>query len=234
MMNELADYLKQNNINFTEKEINQLNQYMELILERNKKINLTAIKDRKEFVQKHYLDSLLIYNLEEYKNATNVIDIGTGGGFPGIPLAIMSKNKKFTLVDSLNKRLKIIEEFSKEICINNVKVVHGRAEELGQNKNYRAKYDICVSRAVAKVNVLSELCLPFVKKNGYFLAYKGPKVNEELKEGSKAINILGGKIIDIKKFNTDNLEHNIVIIKKIKDTNKIYPRKAGTLNKNPL
>ncbi len=233
-MKILIDYLDKNNIFYTEKQIKQFEQYMIGILEWNEKVNLTAIKDREEFIKKHYIDSLLCYNMKEYQESSKIIDVGTGGGFPGIPLAIINPNKEFILMDSLNKRLKIIEELAEKCEIKNIKVLHGRAEDIGQNKKFREKFDLVISRAVARTNILSELAIPLVKENGYFLAYKGPSIEEELENSKNAINKLGGMIKKIENIEYKEFQHNIVVIKKIGQTPKKYPRQAGTPSKKPL
>ena len=203
-------------------------------MEWNEKINLTAIKDRDEFIVKHLVDSILCVGFPEYQNSESVIDVGTGAGFPGVPLSIVSPDKEFLLADSLNKRLKVIDDLTGKLGIYNVETIHGRAEELARNKNYRARFDLCVSRAVANMAVLAEYCLPFIRKGGYLLAYKGPDAEEELKNAEKAIKILGGKIIRIESTPLEGYEHNIVVIEKVKDTPAKYPRKAGTPVKEPI
>ncbi len=208
--------------------------YMDGILEWNEKINLTAIKDRDEFVVKHLVDSILCAGFSEYQNSESIIDVGTGAGFPGVPLAIISPDKDFVLADSLNKRLKVINDLTDRLGIYNVETVHGRAEELARNKHYRESFDLCVSRAVANMAVLAEYCLPFIRKGGHLLAYKGPDVNEELKSAEKAVKILGGKILRIETTPLEGYEHNIVVIEKIKETPAKYPRKAGTPVKEPI
>ncbi|MCI5687600.1 MAG: 16S rRNA (guanine(527)-N(7))-methyltransferase RsmG [Emergencia sp.] len=208
--------------------------YMDGILEWNEKINLTAIKDRDEFVVKHLVDSILCAGFPEYKNSESIIDVGTGAGFPGIPLAIISPDKDFVLADSLNKRLKVINDLTDRLGIYNVETVHGRAEELARNKNFRENFDLCVSRAVANMAVLAEYCLPFIRMGGHLLAYKGPDVNEELKSAEKAIKTLGGKVLRIETTPLQGYEHNIVVIEKMKKTPAKYPRKAGTPVKEPI
>ncbi|MEY8368269.1 16S rRNA (guanine(527)-N(7))-methyltransferase RsmG [Anaerovoracaceae bacterium 42-11] len=208
--------------------------YMDGILEWNEKINLTAIKDRDEFVVKHLVDSILCAGFPEYKNSESIIDVGTGAGFPGIPLAIISPDKDFVLADSLNKRLKVINDLTDRLGIYNVETVHGRAEELARNKNFRENFDLCVSRAVANMAVLAEYCLPFIRMGGHLLAYKGPDVNEELKSAEKAIKTLGGKVLRIETTPLQGYEHNIVVIEKMKKTPAKYPRRAGTPVKEPI
>lgn len=222
---------------YGEERTSMLVEYMDMILEKNQYINLTAVRDRDEALQKHIADSLSCDFMEEYEAAENVIDIGTGAGFPGVPLAIVSPDKKFTLVDSLNKRLRIIDELTVELGIKNVTTVHGRAEDVGKSKEHREQYDICVSRAVASLDVLCEWCLPLVKKGGYFVAYKGENVSRETEDAANAIKLLGGKIAEIRKVQTEEESisgHVLVMIKKVKNTPSKYPRQAGQARKNPL
>ena len=233
-MKFLEESFEKLNIPFDNSVIEMFEQYMDGILEWNKKINLTAITDREEFISKHFVDSVLSYNFREYIDADSIIDIGTGAGFPGIPLAIVSPDKKFVLADSLNKRLKVINELASKIGIDNIETVHGRAEELAMNKKYREAFDLCISRAVANLAVLCEYCLPFIKVGGHLLAYKGPDAEEEVKMAEKAIKILGGKLIEIVSVDLDGYDHNIVVIEKINKTPSKYPRKAGTPGKEPI
>ena len=210
-------------IKFTEEQLNQFYKYMNLLLEWNEKINLTAITDRDEFIVKHYVDSLIAKDIEAMKYAETVIDVGTGGGFPGIPLAILFPEVK--------------DDLCAKAGITNVVTLHGRAEDLARMKEHRDKYDICVSRAVANMSVLSEYCLPFVRKGGYFLAYKGPNSEEEVKAAMKAIDILGGRVESYTEaFSADvfDFSHYIICIKKIKETPAKYPRKAGIPSKDPI
>lgn len=224
------------NISYDNATVDKFQKYMELILEWNEKVNLTAITEKEEFVKKHYVDSLLCYNFEEMEKSNMVIDVGTGGGFPGIPLALVFPEKQFVLMDSLKKRLNIIDDLALVLNISNVTTLHGRAEDMGHSKEYREKFDICVSRAVANLATLSEYCLPFIKKGGNFLAYKGIKAEEEIKEAHKAIFLLGGKIAREEKVTLPgyDLEHNIIVIEKVQNTSAKYPRKAGTPSKEPL
>lgn len=210
--------------------------YRDAVLEWNNKVNLTAITNHDEFVQKHYVDSLICADAEEVKAAELVLDVGTGGGFPGIPLAVMFPEKRFVLLDSLQKRLKIVKQISDELGIDNVEVLHGRAEDLARLAAYREKFDLCVSRAVANLSTLSELCLPFVSVGGTFLSYKGPNAGGEIKAADKAIRLLGGKLnrIDIPKSAYFSLDHTMVYINKEKKTPATYPRKAGTPSKDPI
>ena len=193
--------------------------YIDMILDRNKYINLTAVRNKEDAIEKHIVDSLIITDIPEYISSDNIIDVGTGAGFPGIPLAIASPEKNFVLLDSTLKRLKVIEEFAEELDIQNIRTVHARAEEIGRKEEYREQFDICVSRAVANLKKLSEWCLPFVKIGGSFIAYKGDNYIEEIEEAKKIIIMHGGKIEKIVRlpYNENSISgHVLVIIKKIK------------------
>ncbi len=233
-MNKLTDAFEKLNIPFDNEMIEKYHIYMEGIIAWNEKINLTAITDHDDFITKHFVDSVLCYHFDEYINAESVIDVGTGAGFPGIPLAILSEDKQFVLADSLNKRLRVINDVAEQGGIDNIETVHGRAEELAKNGKYRQQFDVCVSRAVANLAVLAEYCLPFIRKGGYLLAYKGPDAENEVKVAEKAIKILGGKLRRIESVSLDGYHHNIAVIEKIKDTPAKYPRKAGTPAKEPI
>ena len=235
-MKNLIKYLEENNIPFDDDVIRKFEEYRSGILKWNEFVNLTAIVNPEEFTMKHFVDSVTCYNLAEYQDASNVLDLGTGAGFPGVPLAILSPEKEFTLVDSLNKRLKIINELCENIGITNVRTVHGRAEDLAQKKEHREKYSLCISRAVANLSTLSEYCLPFVGKGGYMMAYKGGDGLKEAEEAKNAIKTLGGRmhrIVDT-PFDEKAEAHKILIIKKIAGTPAKYPRKAGSPSKEPL
>ncbi len=239
-MEILKKALEMKGISVDEDTVKKFQEYMEGILYWNEKINLTNITDRNEFIIKHFIDSIICLDYDQYRDAERIIDVGTGGGFPGIPLAIASPDKDFILMDSLNKRLKIIDELCEEIGIKNVTTVHARAEELAKNKTHREKYDLCVSRAVANMAVLSEYCLPFIRVGGYLLSYKGPDAKREIQDAKNALTILGGRVEKIcdgnlEEFGIDHgIDHKIVIIKKIKNTPSKFPRKAGTPAKEPL
>lgn len=235
-MKELQTALEQLNIPYTEETLEKYRLYMEGIIEWNEKVNLTSITDKDEFIKLHFIDSIMSVPTEEFQNAKKIIDVGTGGGFPGIPLALAAPDKEFVLMDSLNKRIKIINQLCEDIGITNVTAVHARAEELAKNKAHRQKYDLCVSRAVANLSTLSEYCLPFIKQGGWFLSYKGPDTDKELTDAKKAIKILGGQIDreELASLESSGLEHKIIFIKKVKDTPAKYPRKAGTPSKDPL
>lgn len=210
--------------------------FKDLLIQWNKKINLTGITDEEGIMIKHFLDSLSCFNTGVIRQDSKVIDVGTGAGFPGIPLKIYYEDLNLTLLDSLNKRIKYLNEVCNEIRLNNVKLLHGRAEDYGKKEEYREAFDISIARAVADLSVLSEYCLPFVRVNGFFIAQKGPDVEEEIKGSKKAIEVLGGKIIDkiCVKLPFSDITHSLIIIKKIKSTPKKYPRKAGIPTKNPL
>ena len=218
----------------TNGQIEQFTEYMELLKEWNKNINLTAIEDDREIIIKHFIDSLSILPYVSDESKT-LIDVGTGAGFPGIPLKITNKNIDITLLDSLDKRVKFLNEVIRVTNIENIKAVHGRAEDMGVNPNFREKYDIAVARAVANLPVLLEYCLPFVKINGVFIAMKGSNI-EELNNSSKALDILGGKIEKIEKMELPftNIERNVVVVRKFRHTPTKYPRKAGKPGKEPL
>lgn len=214
--------------------LQQFYDYKNLVIDWNEKINLTAITDDFEFIVKHFVDSLTINKYIEKDKI--IIDIGTGAGFPGIPLKILNKDNKVVLFDSLNKRLKVLDDIIEKIKLTNVETLHGRAEETFKNKQYREKYDIAVSRAVAGLNVLVELMLPAVKVGGICICMKGNNAENEIEEAKKAVKELGGEILKVEKIVLPelNLERNIVIIKKIKSTPKQYPRKPGTPQKLPI
>lgn len=228
--------IKKLNIDYTEKQMNQFMRYYELLVEKNKVMNLTAITDLDEVMVKHFLDSVLIADIIDLSKYNHLIDIGTGAGFPGVPLKILFPHLKVTLVDSLNKRLKFLTEVINELGLENVVTVHGRAEDLGHNSSYREKYDLCVSRAVANLSTLSEYCIPFICQNGIFVSYKSSDSDEEVLSSNNAIKILGAEIINQKKVELpmSDMERNIIVIQKKKNTPKKYPRKAGIPSKEPL
>lgn len=207
--------------------------YMLLLLEWNQKMNLTAITDEKEIIYKHFIDSI---SINKYiKEANNVMDIGTGAGFPGIPLKLLNKDINFVLVDSLNKRISFLEEIKKELKLEKIELIHTRVEDLAKNEEYREKIDIVVSRAVANLSTLLEYMLPFVKIGGMCICMKGPNIEEEIEKSKNALEVLGGKIENIEKLILPgNLERNIIIVKKVKKTLEKYPRKAGIPAKQPL
>lgn len=225
---------EQLNITLDSTQINRLLEYAGLLVEWNEKINLTAITESEGIATKHFLDSLTA--LQTGYVHGRVIDVGTGAGFPGLVLKIAKPELNMTLLDSLNKRVSFLKEVGNKLCIDGVNYVHARAEDGGRNREYREKFDTVVSRAVANLTVLSEWCLPFLKKDGYFLAMKGPLADEELSKARRAIQILGGKVEDI--FEADipftDLKHKIIVIKKVGQTPMRFPRKAGIATKTPI
>ena len=211
----------------------EFEKYMNLLLEWNEKINLTAITDPAEIETKHFADSLTCLASGYIKDGCSIVDVGTGAGFPGIPLKIENKSLKLTLMDSLNKRINFLKEVSSQLDLD-AGCIHIRAEEAGKNKMYREQYDVAVSRAVARLCVLAEYCLPLVKKGGYMLAMKGKDIEEELNEAKPLIKLLGGEVEEVQLHNIEgtDITHSIVVIKKTTTTGSKYPRngkKVGTL-----
>lgn len=230
--------LEELNITLTDEQIEQFLQYYEMLVEKNKVMNLTGITEYEEVIQKHFLDSLSLIRVipDIASQKLTVIDLGTGAGFPGIPLKIAFPELDITLMDSLNKRILFLQKVIDALGLKKVSAVHGRAEEMASNATHRQQYDLCVSRAVSNLAVLTEYCLPFVKKGGLFVSYKSADSDAEIQEGKKAISILGGKLTSVDKFQLpdSDLRRALVCIKKVKDTPKKYPRKAGTPAKLPL
>jgi len=208
--------------------------YLNLILDWNSVINLTSITDKKDIVQKHFIDSLKIFKFEPLLKMRNIIDIGTGAGFPGIPMKIANENINLTLVDSTLKKVNFLKEVTSSLKLDNCVSMHERAENICKDLEFREKYDGVVSRAVGNLSLLSEICLPLVKKGGYFIALKGPSIYDEIKYASLNIDILGGKINCVKEVVIENSEyrHNVLVIEKIKNTPTKYPRKPKLIGKN--
>lgn len=238
--NYLRTEIEKIGIHLEDKQVQQFLVYYELLTEWNKVMNLTAITDFKEVVQKHFVDSLSLIKAVDgsflQKKGISMIDIGTGAGFPGIPLKIVFPNLKVTLLDSLNKRIKFLNEVTGKLELRNITAIHGRAEDFAKQKEYREQFDLSVSRAVANLATLSEYSLSYVKKGGFFFSYKAEDIEEEIESSKNAIKILGGRIDEVIKFNLpdSDVKRAIVKIEKNNFTNKKYPRKAGIPSKEPL
>lgn len=232
--NEIVTLAKKMQLQIKPEEVERFYFYMQKLIEWNAKINLTAITEPKEIILKHFIDSLTIHSYIQKQD--KIIDVGTGAGFPGIPLKIVNKNCDITLLDSLNKRIGFLKESIESLGLTKIEAIHMRAEEAGKKEKYREKYDIVVSRAVAPLNILVEYLIPFAKKGGKIICMKGSKMQEELEQAQEAINRLGGKVekIDNFKLPETEMERNIIIISKWKNTPKEYPRKAGVPGKNPI
>lgn len=224
-------------------QLDQFLQYYEMLIEKNKVMNLTAITEFDEVMKKHFVDSLSLVNVFDLNGSFSLIDVGTGAGFPGIPLKIVFPDLKVTLLDSLQKRVGFLQEVIEKLGLTRIEAVHGRAEDFAKPEQMREKFDLCVSRAVANLSVLSEYCLPYVKVGGKFISYKSDKVSmeseqhkTEIERAEHAISVLGGKLIEQKEFTlpSSDIYRNLVVIEKCRPTPKQYPRKAGTASKKPL
>lgn len=235
-LEKFRDGLNSLNIPLSEEIIDKFITYYELLIEKNKVVNLTAITEFQEVVEKHFLDSLSLANSFDLNQPLKILDLGTGAGFPGIPLKIAFPQLEIVLMDSLNKRILFLQDVISELDLSKISAVHGRAEEMARKSNYREQFDICVSRAVANLSSLSEYCIPFVKQGGMFISYKSGEIEEEVKRARNAVYLLGGEIQNVEKFvlSETDISRSFVKIKKKKHTSKIYPRKAGTPTKNPL
>ena len=224
-------------INIDENMLKQFMIYKKLLLEWNKNVNLTAIVDDREIILKHFVDSLsIIETFENNEKDLSIIDIGTGAGFPGIPIKIVKPNYEIALLDSLNKRVKFLNTVTEDLGLAKIKCIHGRAEDAGKDINLREKFDVATCRAVANMSVLCEYALPFVKVGGEFIAFKGAEVEEEIKNASKAIKYLGGALKDIKYINIPetDIKHSLIIISKIEQTSAKYPRNSNKVKANPI
>lgn len=235
---QFVQELSKRNFKLNEKQINQFNQYFTSLIAANQKVNLTRITEEDDVYLKHFFDSLtpLFTFSEVFKPGDTVCDVGAGAGFPSIPLKILQPELKVTIVDSLGKRLTFLQDLIEKLQLQDVTLVHGRAEDVGQNKLYREQFAIVTARAVANMAVLSEYCLPLVKKSGYFVALKGPKAEKELQDGQKAISLLGGKVIQTEELQlpTSSEERTLILVQKVKATPKKYPRQAGTPHRKPI
>lgn len=234
--NELKLAAEEYGIVLTDLQLEQFDKYFMLLIEWNKKINLTAITEEKEVAIKHMIDSISCWDDKRFSSDSSVIDVGTGAGFPGIPLKIYRPSIKLTLLDSLNKRIKFLSLVTEEIGLDNVECIHARAEEGARNRLLRESFDIAVSRAVARLPVLAEYCIPFVKKGGTFAALKGMRFSEEADEAKNALKVLGGSEAECVEVKLPYIEDKraVIYIEKIRSTPKVYPRKSGTPDKNPL
>lgn len=223
-------------IEISETQKKQFLLYYKMLVERNKVMNLTAITELDEVMVKHFLDSLLMVKTMPFNAPLSLIDVGTGAGFPGIPIKIIYPQLSVTLLDSLNKRVSFLKDVVKELELKDIVALHGRAEDFGRNKEYRETFDVCVSRAVANLSSLSEYCIPFIKKGGKFVSYKSSISQEEIDNAKNAIKVLGGEIIANNTYDLpcSNIKRTFVIIEKKKETPKKYPRKAGTPTKEPI
>lgn len=232
----LNEGCRQMGISLTEEQTEQFMLYYEKLIEVNRVMNLTAITEFEDVMRKHFLDSLTLVKAADIKNVKRVLDLGTGAGFPGIPLKIAFPDTEFVLLDSLNKRVKFLHNIIELCRLKKIQAVHGRAEELAGKKEYRESFDLCVSRAVANLSSLSEYCLPYVEKGGLFVSYKSGNIQEELEAAGYAIQILGGRIKDTVKFKLpgSDMDRSLVVIEKIKETPARYPRRAGIPSKEPL
>lgn len=238
MLQEDRDYLisecLKENIELNERQAEQFSLYFDLLIDWNTRINLTAITEPREVIRKHFIDSLLISQIPDFSISGRAADIGTGAGFPGIPLAIMYPEAAFVLIDSLGKRVNFLEECKKQLKLDNVTAVKARAEEAGRKDEFRESFDLVVSRAVASLPLLCEYCLPLVKEGGFFAAYKSQKADEEVKNAEKAIEVLGGKLIDVYRKTLEGDDRTILMLKKVLPCPSQYPRKPGIPAKRPL
>lgn len=230
----IEDSFRKLDMCLTDKQVEQFLLYYELLVKKNKVMNLTAITEFPDVVCKHFLDSGMICKVMELDG--KLIDVGTGAGFPGIPLKILYPDLQVVLLDSLNKRVKFLDDVIRELGLQGIEAVHGRAEDLGKRKDYREQFDVCVSRAVAHLSSLAEYCIPFVKVGGCFVAYKSGKVEEELETADRAVCVLGGELeqkVDVVIPGTD-IFRSVLRIRKVKETPGRYPRKAGVPGKEPI
>lgn len=229
----MKDSIEKLGLTFDKVQYEKFMVYKDLLKEWNKNINLTAIIDDEEIITKHFIDSIKSMEFQPLKEAKSIIDVGTGAGFPGIPLKIISSDIELTLLDSLNKRVNFLKEVGQVLELKNVDYIHSRAEDGGKNIRFRENFDIAISRAVANLTLLSELCLPYVKVGGYFIALKGPSVDEEIDSAAYAINLFGGKFIEKIEILVEGteLKHNLIVVEKIRNTPDKYPRHSSNIKK---
>ena len=226
---------KKLNIDLTDDQLDQFQRYYELLVEWNSFMNLTSITDYQEVLKKHFLDSLAIVKVIDIQKINRMIDIGTGAGFPGIPIKIAFPHLEVVLLDSLGKRVKFLNHVIEELSLSNIVGMHGRAEDFAKNSDYREQFDLAVSRAVANLSSLCEYCIPYTKLHGRFISYKSGKIEEELQTAEHAISLLGGKTENVCRFSLQDIgERSLVVIEKTQQTPKKYPRKAGTPSREPL
>ena len=232
----LIDGIEKIGLEISEEQANQFMKYYEMLIETNKVMNLTAITELDEVIIKHFIDSLLVAKKINVNNFDSLIDVGTGAGFPGIPIKIMFPEIRVVLLDSLNKRLKFLNNVIDELGLESIETVHGRAEDIARKEEFREQYDLCVSRAVANLSTLSEYCIPFIAKNGKFISYKSSISSEEIQNAKSAIKILGGTVVEEKTVHLpcSDMDRTFVVVNKTNNTGKKYPRKAGTPSKEPL
>ncbi|MBS6558849.1 MAG: 16S rRNA (guanine(527)-N(7))-methyltransferase RsmG [Clostridiales bacterium] len=235
-MEQLKKKSEMLDIALSEEQLQQFLSYYEMLIEKNKVMNLTAITEKEEVIDKHFIDSISLNKAMDVTKPLKILDLGTGAGFPGIPLKIAYPNLEITLLDSLNKRIKFLDEVIEALGLEGIVTIHGRAEDYAKQASYREQFDICVSRAVANLATLSEYCLPYVKEGGCFISYKSGSVEEELEQSKKAIFELGGKVKEVIAFTLPetDIERTFVVIEKVRKTPKKYPRKAGLPSKEPI
>lgn len=236
MSNIFVEKLNVLGVTLNDTQLKQFDQYYELLVEWNKVMNLTAITEYEEVVVKHFVDSLSLVKAIDIEKVHTVIDIGTGAGFPGVPLKIAFPHLKITLLDSLNKRINFLNEVIDKLGLEEISTIHGRAEDFARKLEYREQFDLCVSRAVANLSTLSEYCLPYVKVGGVFLPYKSGEIDQEVDEAATALKVLGGKMKKVEKFQLpdSDISRSFVVIAKTKNTGKKFPRKAGLPSKEPI
>lgn len=228
--------LKKLGISITDKQLQQFIDYYELLVDWNTRMNLTSITEFGEVIKKHFVDSVSLISFYDFSKVESIIDVGTGAGFPGIPLKIMLPDIRVLLLDSLNKRVNFLNHVIDNLSLENINAIHSRAEDAGLDPTYRERYDLCVSRAVANLSTLSEYCLPFVKVGGYFVSYKSADIKDELDSASKALSVLGGNLDKVEEFTIPgtDISRSFVFVNKCKKTGSKYPRKGALPKKHPL